>query len=331
MKLNCEIIKDLLPLYCDSICSAESTAAVEEHLSECVPCTEELQKLKSELPEPSLQTENESSIIGIYKKRLIRKVLFFCACCFFFPLLNSIDITCDGLSVYIFFVTAIIMVCSVYIPTTAKKNRTVKIVTAFGCSAGALIFLTCSFSMTHVYCLFALGVFICVSLAVSLPQTIKEPLDPFEYKKAALRIMLAESVIFYASSILDILTAIGEGVIPLDTMFIVSLLYGTFKLLFLWGGFFVFKLKNFDILFKIGVCIAMLGVCLSTYEIIRSRLMGNWIPDSRAYWVAGYSDWANTNSYAIALFIFLFFLLPAAVFITMGILRKEKKSKNSKS
>lgn len=38
MKASCEIIRDLLPLYVDEICSADSKALVEEHLSECQDC-----------------------------------------------------------------------------------------------------------------------------------------------------------------------------------------------------------------------------------------------------------------------------------------------------
>ncbi len=35
MNISCEIIKDLLPLYHDGVCSVDSTKAVEEHLEHC--------------------------------------------------------------------------------------------------------------------------------------------------------------------------------------------------------------------------------------------------------------------------------------------------------
>ncbi len=40
MKYPCKLIKDLMPLYHDGVCSEESAAAVEEHLRECEPCAE---------------------------------------------------------------------------------------------------------------------------------------------------------------------------------------------------------------------------------------------------------------------------------------------------
>ncbi len=42
MKMECEIIRDLLPLYADGVCSEESKELVEKHLEECENCREEL-------------------------------------------------------------------------------------------------------------------------------------------------------------------------------------------------------------------------------------------------------------------------------------------------
>jgi len=54
MKLPCNIVQDLLPLYEDGLCSEESRIAIEEHLKECESCRtlfEQLQILsKPELP-----------------------------------------------------------------------------------------------------------------------------------------------------------------------------------------------------------------------------------------------------------------------------------------
>lgn len=49
MKISCEIIRDLLPLYHDGVCSKESKAMVEEHLSGCKSCKAELQGMDGEL------------------------------------------------------------------------------------------------------------------------------------------------------------------------------------------------------------------------------------------------------------------------------------------
>ena len=50
MKISCEIIKDVLPLYHDGVCSNESKAMVEEHFTSCDNCKAELQAMNNELP-----------------------------------------------------------------------------------------------------------------------------------------------------------------------------------------------------------------------------------------------------------------------------------------
>lgn len=42
MNISCDIIKDLLPLYHDDVCSDDSKRTVEEHLSHCENCRAEL-------------------------------------------------------------------------------------------------------------------------------------------------------------------------------------------------------------------------------------------------------------------------------------------------
>lgn len=40
-RITCDIIRDLLPLYIDEVCSAGSRALVEEHLQNCRACKAE--------------------------------------------------------------------------------------------------------------------------------------------------------------------------------------------------------------------------------------------------------------------------------------------------
>ena len=45
-KISCDIIQDMLPLYYDEVCSADSRKMIEEHLQECEKCSNIFQKLK---------------------------------------------------------------------------------------------------------------------------------------------------------------------------------------------------------------------------------------------------------------------------------------------
>ncbi len=49
--MKCEVIRDLIPLYDEKLCSPESAALVEEHIKTCTACQALLETLpKTELP-----------------------------------------------------------------------------------------------------------------------------------------------------------------------------------------------------------------------------------------------------------------------------------------
>ena len=52
MKLSCKVIEDMLPMYYDGVCSAESATLVEEHIRECPQCSCVLSDLHSEIEIP---------------------------------------------------------------------------------------------------------------------------------------------------------------------------------------------------------------------------------------------------------------------------------------
>ncbi len=70
MKITCEIIRDLLPLYHDGVCSLESRMLVEEHLKECESCSSELIAMDKVLPikNEENQWDDAKSVIQLSKK-----------------------------------------------------------------------------------------------------------------------------------------------------------------------------------------------------------------------------------------------------------------------
>lgn len=59
--LPCEIIRDLLPLYRDQVCSAESSAAVKEHLSQCAACQGTLVSMDADIRASASATTEDIS------------------------------------------------------------------------------------------------------------------------------------------------------------------------------------------------------------------------------------------------------------------------------
>ena len=70
MKISCEIIKDLLPLYHDGVCSNDSRTMVDEHLAYCDSCKAELQAMDEDLPiNNAEQNLNEAEAVKKLSRR----------------------------------------------------------------------------------------------------------------------------------------------------------------------------------------------------------------------------------------------------------------------
>ena len=65
MDKQCEIVRDLLPLYVDGACSESSAAMVKEHLESCPECKTLYEKLCSDTGEGTLKAE----MVGVVAKR----------------------------------------------------------------------------------------------------------------------------------------------------------------------------------------------------------------------------------------------------------------------
>lgn len=50
MKITCDIVSDLFPLYIDEVCTEDTKSAVEEHIGECDKCREILENMSSDNP-----------------------------------------------------------------------------------------------------------------------------------------------------------------------------------------------------------------------------------------------------------------------------------------
>lgn len=71
MEYKCEIIRDLLPLYHDGVCSPESAAAVEEHLARCEACKDIHQALLNAVKlDPQKEGEPEAPSLAESLKKV---------------------------------------------------------------------------------------------------------------------------------------------------------------------------------------------------------------------------------------------------------------------
>jgi|GEM_PF-2719818 len=73
--MKCEIIRDLLPAYCDGVCSPESSAEIEQHTAECPDCAKLMADFKSEITTPEAEVSAPKKPFKKIKKSIFRNKL----------------------------------------------------------------------------------------------------------------------------------------------------------------------------------------------------------------------------------------------------------------
>ncbi|WP_458862151.1 zf-HC2 domain-containing protein [Acidaminobacterium chupaoyuni] len=105
MDLSCEIIRDLLPLYHDGVCSEESRQLVEDHLKNCPACRAELEKYSVDFKEKNIEEAEliaktakvwrKSKVAAFFKGALIISGLASAACIIAYTAIGSY-VAADG-------------------------------------------------------------------------------------------------------------------------------------------------------------------------------------------------------------------------------------------
>ena len=68
MKLSCKVVEDILPMYYDGVCSEETSALVEEHISQCSCCRNMLERLQAELQLSPLPVDDAKPLKEFQRK-----------------------------------------------------------------------------------------------------------------------------------------------------------------------------------------------------------------------------------------------------------------------
>ena len=80
VKMNCNIIKDLLPLYVDGCCCEESAKVIEEHIKNCEECGKYLESIKKPIEmKTTVSTPMKALKISEWKPSVLQSVMLFLA------------------------------------------------------------------------------------------------------------------------------------------------------------------------------------------------------------------------------------------------------------
>lgn len=128
MKQNCNIVRDLLPLYIEEICSEDSKKYVDEHLLECRECRETCELLKQTELTDSAAIKQEINAMKKLKKNIMDKILYLYLLCIItiVILVFLLLVNVNTLSNYIcFFLMPLTMVvtCAAFSRLTSRKPQ----------------------------------------------------------------------------------------------------------------------------------------------------------------------------------------------------------------
>ena len=202
MKTDCNVIRDLLPLYADEVCSDESRVLVDEHLAECAECTEELARIRENEIESHLAAEKED-VIRYQKKKFGRRsaavgsaiawiLMIPVVICLFINRLQG-----GGLSWFFVVVAALAVAASVtVVPLMVPKDKLFWTFCAFCASLMILLAVVCIYSggdwffIAASASLFGLAVFF-------LPFVIKaKPLQKYVPERKAFTVVAVDVALF---------------------------------------------------------------------------------------------------------------------------------------
>lgn len=263
MKLNCNVIQDLLPLYVDQVCSEESKELIDEHLMECKECSKLLYQMGSSEIETDLKSEAEDVIqhqAKFFKRKyavigVIMAVFFMC------PLLISIIINLlqgpEGLEwTFIGFGILLMAVTLFAIPFILPKSKTFWSV---------VIFIGCLFLLMGIIWLYTGGVWfdltwiiiVCSFVICFFPfALLAKPVRALLERENGLTTMLILTML-YVVMVMGISFGIFSGLPEYS--------YPTIEisipcLVLAWMFFILIRYPKCNGLIKGGLCVAMFGL-----------------------------------------------------------------------
>lgn len=203
MKYDCEVIRDLLPLYADKACSQRSREMVEEHLRECAACRGMVNSLLQTEIEDSLHRERES-VLDYGTRRFRRRsaaVGSAVSGAFAIPLLICLllELRRGPTISWIYIVAAALCVVAsvTVVPLTLREDKLLWTFCAFCASVVLLLGVVCLYSHGDWFRIASGGVLFGMS-AIFLPFVIRtRPVKKLIGERNRLLIVLGVDVMLF--------------------------------------------------------------------------------------------------------------------------------------
>lgn len=320
MKYNCDLIRDLLPLYQDDVCSESSRQIVEEHLGECRACSDYLNELRSSGEiESVIDIEREDALSSQAKffkrKSAVLGTVF--AGIFMLPVLICliVGLSTGGLSWVMIVLAAMLVPASlIAVPLLAPENKCLWTLGSFSVSL-VLLLGVCSvvggggwFFTAATAVLFGLSVFFA-------PFAVKaKPIASKIKKRKGLSVMTLDTVLFVLMMLcIGLEHSLGAGYYKLAGMISLPILFWA------WALFLTIRYFKTGRALKAAAALGITGVIM----IVCNFVFG--IGDmSSVFYIEAFGTRVEFSSFPATAVICL---IIGAVFALIGVLTGKKRRK----
>lgn len=273
MKLNCNVIHDLLPLYVDQICSDESRELVDEHLTACRDCSILLQRMRSMEIETDLKSETENVILhqaNFFKRRsaVAGAVI---AGIFMIPVLVCLIVNlATGAALDWFFIVLASLITAaslIVVPLMVPENKLLWTLGTFTASLLLLFGVICIY--THERWFFVVSSSVLCGFSVCfLPFAVyAKPLKSLLGRQKGLTTMTADTLSFMVMMLsIGLYTKSSEfwQIAPAVSLPLVA---------FAWLLFLLIRYLRINGLSKAGICTMLIGA----FSFIANNLINSWL------------------------------------------------------
>ncbi|MDD6263372.1 MAG: zf-HC2 domain-containing protein [Clostridiales bacterium] len=322
MKYQCEIVRDLMPLYLDGVASEQSRQMVDGHLGECKECSALFSRMQNNELEIEVKKE-KTDVIARQRKFFKRKsalVGSVFAGIFMIPVIVCLIVNLAsgaGLTWFFIVLASLLVAASLTaVPLMVPENKFLWSLGTFALSLTLLLGVCCLYTggrwffVASLSSLFGLGM-------VFLPFAVQSrALSGFLKKQKALAVMTADTVLY-------VLMMLGIGLYTAaPDFFRVSAAISLPLIGFAWAIFALIRYAGKNGWVKAGLCSALGGGFVFSADALINRLLG-WsvrLPEFSPFqWNAVTVD-GNVKWLALILGALL-----GVIFIAAGLIGRRKK------
>lgn len=278
MNLKCNVIRDLLPLYADQICSDESRELVDEHLAGCRECSGLLQQMLNTEIENNLKSETENVIRhqADFFKRKSAVAGAVIAGIFMIPILVCliVNLATDAALDWFFIVLASLLVAAslIVVPLMIPENKLLWMFGTFTASLIMLFGVICIYTRENWFFVTSSSVLFGFSVCFLPFAVYAKPIRARIRNQKGLAVITADTLL-YALMMLSIGFFVKSEEFWRTASAVSLPIIG-----FIWILFLLIRYPKCSGLYKAGLCTMLSGIFVFFADNFINMWLGNRFP-----------------------------------------------------